>query len=620
MEIKFYAPQGVLDLSNIDFSTQEENSMLSDKTFTKFFFPFEIHVDDAFIHAFGDYLSDESKDAVTKIEGYLFHENKTHKAVLNIEEGEDGVLMAQIDYGLEEIPNFNKKLSELPLEKFTVPDIHLHAAAVMQKTWPQTNYNFPRIYTERYDQDSEVWDAFEGYYNNTRIESGNLVVPNNYVDSGGNIFNINIIHPCPHPIYLLKVGFKDAGFDLVGDILSDPDLQKRWVFSGTEYFSMKAQTRLYAEATQMDYYFDEAYSVFRNGVWWNMRKRRYNRTLSNLLQGNYIVKGAFRVKAFHGKVICQISSNGSVVWEHNQFYDAGVSDLSLPVDIIVPLNQTSNEIMFFVEFIPINKDASDYEVIDFQLTSDVLLDTSATTEDTKAVNNANEIDLSKAVPEMTFGEYVNGIKNFLNYDFTPVGSKIYMNRLGKNEPSGVIDFTAFSVKNPKKKFLTKRSFKLNFPEFAEPYKINSMYYDVEGKKLNGVAKEDTNVIDINAYPLPLAKPKESLPLSAIDVAQSSDVIGLVYYDGLVGGVNESKDIPGLLFPELFDKNWLRWLRQRIRGTQYEWSKEVNAEEFSLVSVKDYIFCNNNIHLISSLNKEKSGDNSYVVDIITETIT
>lgn len=321
MEIKFYAAEGVIDLSNVEFSTQEENSMLSDQTFTKFFFPFDIHVDDVFFHTFGDYLSDEIKDVKSKIDGYLFHENKTHKAVLNIENVEDNVITAQIDYGLEEIPNFDKKLSELPLEKFTVADIHLHAAEIMTKTWPQVNYNYPKIYTNRYDRDSDVWDAFEGYYNNTKIEAGVLKVPNNYIDGGGNIFNVNIIHPCPHPLYLLKVGFKDAGFDLVGDILADPDLQKRWVFSGTEYFTMKAQTKLYSQATQMDYYHDEPANLMINGTLWKMRRRRYSRTLSNLLQGNYKIQGSFRIKSFYGKIVCRIISNGHTIWEHDQYYD-----------------------------------------------------------------------------------------------------------------------------------------------------------------------------------------------------------------------------------------------------------------------------------------------------------
>ncbi|AZA49593.1 hypothetical protein EG346_16020 [Chryseobacterium carnipullorum] len=619
MEIKFYTNKGILDLSNVKFSTQEQNSMMSDRVFTKFFFPFVINVDDLFFQTFGDYLSDESKDVEVIIEGHLFHENKTYKAALTIENVEGYVLTGQIDYGFEEIPNFDKKLSELPYEKFKVDDIYSFAEGIVLKKWPQTNYNFPRIFTKKFVSD-DIWDSFDGYYNDSTVENSLPKMKRNYIDGSGNIFNVNIIHPCPHPIYLLKVGFRDAGFDLLGDVLSDPDLQQRWVFSGTDYFTMKSQTRLEAKATQMDYYEDEPANLLINGHTYKMRKRKYSRSFSNLLPGNYKIKGSFRIQSFYGKIICRITANNTVVWEHDVYYTQGFLDKVFPIDISVPLNLTSNGINFFVEYIPLNYDASDYDVISFRLTSDVLTDDNASEEDTKVVNNLNEIDLSRAVPEMTFGDYVNGIKNWFNYDMDVVGTKIYMNRLGKNEPSNVQDFNEFSIKSPKKTFLQKRSFLIKFPDLPSPYKLDSIYYDYKGVKLNGLKNENTTEVEINGYPLPVAKPKEISAPTAIDALESSDVIGLVFYDGLIDGQNNSKNVPGCSHPELFNKNFLQWLRQRTRGVQYQWQKEVNAESFSQVKIKNHIFCNNNVHLIVSLNKDKVGDNTYQIDIVTETIS
>lgn len=618
MEIKFYTTKGVLDLSSVNFSTQENNSMMSDKTFTKFFFPFEVNIDDTFFHAFGDYLSDESRDVETVVEGFLFHENKTFKANLTIESTEGNILTGQIDYGLEEIPNYEKKLSELPLEKFKVDDIYSFAETIVLKKWPKTNFNFPRIFTNRYGSD-DIWDSFNGYYNDSKIENNLLKFTRNYIDNVGEIFNCNIIHPCPHPIYILKTGFKDAGYDLIGDILSDPDLQHRYIFSGTEYFTMKSQIRLIAQATQMDYYEDEAANLLINGHTYGMRKRKYSRTLSNLIPGNYKIQGSFRIQSFYGKIVCKIICNGVVLWQHDQYYTQGFLDKIFPVDTSIGLNQNINYVSFFVEYIPLNTDSSDYDVLNFQLTSDVLIDENASEEDTKVVNNLNEIDLSKAVPEMTFGDFVNCIKSWFNYDIDVVGTKIYMNRLGKNEPTNIQNFSEFAVKNPKKTFLQKRSFIIKFPEMDSPYTLDSMYYDYKGSKINGLKKEDTIEIDINGYPLPVSKPKDISVPTAIDVLESSDVVGLVFYDGLVDGQNNSKSVPGCAHPELFNKNFLTFLRQRTKGIQYQWQKEVNAERFSQISIKNYIFCNNNIHLIVSLNKDKVGDNTNQIDIITETI-
>lgn len=53
MEIKFFTDNGVLDLSYQNISFQESNSKLSDKRLTKFTFPFEVFINEEFIHSFG---------------------------------------------------------------------------------------------------------------------------------------------------------------------------------------------------------------------------------------------------------------------------------------------------------------------------------------------------------------------------------------------------------------------------------------------------------------------------------------------------------------------------------------------------------------------------------------
>jgi hypothetical protein len=51
----------------------------------------------------------------------------------------------QIDSGFEDLPNFDKKLSELPLEQKDVTDIYDHANEIVSKKYPETNYNFPKL-------------------------------------------------------------------------------------------------------------------------------------------------------------------------------------------------------------------------------------------------------------------------------------------------------------------------------------------------------------------------------------------------------------------------------------------------------------------------------------------
>lgn len=620
MEIKFYTEKFFLDLSDVKFSTQEENSMMSDKVFTKFFFPFEVNIDDELYHTLGDYVSHESKDLETSIDGYLFHENKTFQAKLDIQNVEGNILTGQIDYGLEEIPNFDKKLSELPTEKFEVSDIYAFAEACVLKKWPQINYNFPRIFTKKYSSDSGLWDAFDGYYNDSTIENGVCKFKRNYINSSGNIFNVNIVHPCPHPIYLLKVGFRDAGYELLGDILTDPDLQDRWVFSGTEVFTKKSQISLSAVYTQMDFDSSEKTQLVIGNSAYTAYKRSYDKTIGALKPGNYKIMGSFTYKTNPGDTVrLKIYVNGSEVFSFEKYWSNSYVE-TISLEKTVPLNlSANNSIRFYAYFIPLDPDASDYNVMDFHLFSDVLVDENATDEDNGVVMNLNEINLAKAVPDMTFGDYVNTIKNWFNYDLEVSGTKIYMNRLGNSEPISINDFREFEVEKPKKTFLQKRSFLHKFSDLDDGYKMDSILYDIKGVKINGSKNKDTKEIEVNGYPLPVLKPKDNSVATAIVKKDSMDILALVFYDGLVNGQNNSKNVPGCAHPELFDKNWKSWLRRRIRGYQYEWEREVNAEKFGLVNIKDSQFCYNNIHLIVSMNKDKIGDNTYKVSIVTETI-
>ena len=241
MESKLITDVGEFDLSAIKFSTQENNSRVSDQKFSKFMLPFEFYATQDFLDKYGDYVSYEAVNLQNEIKCFLVHENKIHDAKLFIQEIQGFQVIAQIDYGFEELPNFDKKLSELPLEKFQVPDIHIFAKEICEKKYPETNFNFPRIFTKKYPTTDEVWKNFDGYYNDLKPDGSEM--RRNYIEDVGGIWNVNIIHPCVHPIYILKTGFSDANLVLEGDVLTDERLQKRWVFSGGKYFNTKRQIR-----------------------------------------------------------------------------------------------------------------------------------------------------------------------------------------------------------------------------------------------------------------------------------------------------------------------------------------------------------------------------------------
>ena len=62
---------------------------------------------------------------------------------------------------------------------------------------------------------------FDGIINNRYQKSGSWIFPRNEVVNDTDVANRNIIHPLPYLLYVLEIGFKDAGFILSGDVLND---------------------------------------------------------------------------------------------------------------------------------------------------------------------------------------------------------------------------------------------------------------------------------------------------------------------------------------------------------------------------------------------------------------
>lgn len=136
--------------------------------------------------------------------------------------------------------------------------------------------------------------------------------------------------------------------------------------------------------------------------------------------------------------------------------------------------------------------------------------------------------------------------------------------------------------------------------------------------LNGEAGKETSVIEINGYAMPVAKAKEYHTATAQVKKDSDSILALVYYDGLRDGINNAGNPPGCHFPELFGNNWEKWLSQRMNSEVYQWKFMAYMEDMREFSVSDYLYCYHKRHLIKTLNKDKISENTYEVEITTET--
>ena len=602
MKTRIFTDNWELDISNVRLSTQESNSKVSDQMFTKFTLPFEVYITEEISKKLGDYASFTTKNLKNKVDVFLEIEGKTHEAVLFILSQQGLKLFAQIDYGFEEIPNFSKKLSEIPYEKFSVPDIHVFAKTIAEKKWPQTNFNFPRVFTKKYAP-TGIWSSFDGYINDLKTDGTEM--RRNYIDGTGNIFNINIIQPLPHLLYLLCKGFADAGYQLEGGIMQDP-LLDRWVFSGTQYFTTLQQRK---SGLQI--------SSFQNTSTIGPYLRfDYNIPIEK--SGKYKITGVLQAKKkgstnFNNlsTPIVSIFLNGTQIFSKQQ--NADIYEV-INIDVNCGANST---LTFFA--VAAENNTAFYNIFDVQVISDALDATNEPGEESGVVTNLNEIDLRRAVPDITFGDLVNTIRNWFNYDIDILGKTVIMNKIVDANLQDAKDATFLEIPEPKRNFLNKKSFLLKFPDLDEGNKKDNMFFDVSGPLLNGKENANTTIISINGYALPIKLPKPGGYNTANVLKDATDLLQLVDYKGLQSGQNNAIYTPVLDFPQLFTSNWEKWLKQRINGQELSWTKNCSISEISKINIKDYIFCYQNLHIIKTMEKEVIAENTYSINITTETV-
>lgn len=596
MRDSFVSSSFTLDLRNIKVTYVDQSPRFKDSFFTKYSFPFDFKMDRDLKVQMGNYTALEAVNLKSKHEGYHVFEGKINSAVLEIIEVNGETVRAQIDSGLDELPNFEKKLSELPLEKFNVSNIYSHANSICVKSYPETNYNFPRVIYDKHSEDEAGWEYFNKFINDRK--EGYFVNNNELSQDGPGTYHVNrnIIQPMPYLLYLLKIGFQDAGFQLQGEILEDEDLKQRVVYSTKEYFKKNKEEPIQISIEKDDpstYKGDKVYQYTKEETL--VKKGKY------ILQGNATVVGT----VFEQNYI-RIYCNGVKIYEKKYIYKKEYLSLNVEFN-----NNLANGKLKIV--LTTYKDDQNIFDAEVNLRSLVNDDGSSIFE----LQNPNKVNLSLAVPDLTFGELVTIVKNWKNYDLEPVDGIILMNKLKPSSINTLKDISNFVVDEPTKTFTKKRSYHISFTEMDdEKDNLDAVFLDEEDVKINGSKKEETNEIKINGYCLPIEDFK-GIRTAAIKKDDNS-ILSLIYYDGLHNNDNLAQNPPGLSFPELL-LTFEDWYKMRINSTEYRWSFIVNKNKFRHILLRDTLYGYKRKLWIKDITKNVLNERNYKIDIVTEVV-
>jgi len=593
----------IIDLSDIDITTNEENNWFSDNFFVKYSYPFDISVTPELNAAIGDIINSNSA-IKTVIEGQYYFYDKIEKATLIVESIEGNTATFALKYGYDEFPNFDKKLQELSFEEFEVTDIYQYANETIHKSYPEVLVNFPQIVTDKYPSSEVQWRFFEGRLNN-RV-SGSFL--QNSIDDLEQYINKNIIHPCVYLVHAIKKGFESAGFELQGDFVNNKLVQKILLYADKDLFIHPDANPITIDISNQDAPYD---TVTKNGVTYGMWKRitkvdkpgKYNVIGSIHVKGdgsNKGVLGFYRI--MHGE---NVVFGGKYVKNEQNLY----------VDEMVYINDPANEEIITIihsEILPEYDQITKIQVIPQFI---VLPDGNRE----PSVINSNKINIGHALPDITFGQLVTSISSLFNLDLSVKGNVVTLNYKVVSIYDNIVhDFRKFEKVFPHINFKSDQKFLLEYQESDEDKKYDRIVIDNDGAQVikpNEVLTTYDNTVSINASPLLY----DTNTVKTSSGSVSADRLNLIIYGGLIND-NNYAEVPNSLFlPNIYEYYHREWIENRIEAKNYTPSFVCHIEDILKVSVKDRIFMYNNFHLIQNISRQQISKDLFSIELSTETL-
>lgn len=293
----------------------------------------------------------------------------------------------------------------MPLLDEKVENIYTHANEIVEKKYPETNYNFPKLYTDEFNLEDNAYKYFDSFINHrTNLENKiEKEFPRNRIENDTEVYNKNIIHPMPYLLYVLKVGFKDPGFKLEGDILEDEHLKQRPIYSGRHYYNTGDQ-----KEHKLIMYSNEYENMRSNKGTWSKRisipaPGKYNLHLwLNILFDREGEQGEMMVS----------SKNIQAIISHRYIFTKASYHKELTFSITEDEAETGAEIIIDYSGIVVANhcDTQGKNLGTAQIYVNPICQHSKEGTPISYIFNENRVNLRKAVPEMSFGELVTAIK------------------------------------------------------------------------------------------------------------------------------------------------------------------------------------------------------------------
>ena len=613
MSLKIIHSSFEINLVDTSFTMIEENNWFNEKVYSKYTYPINITLNDEQIAALRFLTDNNATNYNTIFNVYFFAMEQEHEAVFEIEGNIGREIEGQIRYGFEEFPNFSKKLAQLPLWKFDLvaETMYQHAKDRVGMSYPTTDYVFTQVITPHLDTSTDQWALFEGIINN--YKNSNFLT--NEYDAVNDIqINRNVIQPLPCILYLLKMGFLDAGFTLEGDVLTDPEFSKASLYSLSSFYSSITEFGKQV----MFVTGEDKINTIPGGF------STYEETLVFSEPGRYLISGNLFLNWFLISIQNVVHSRAYIKLDGVTIAEWDVTENTfILVDLTFDLFPGETKTLMFQSYQP-HVDLVDGELVyDFTILDISIVKLTSYAPDGTAIPTLivpNEIDLTKCVPDKTFGELFTAIKGWKNYDIDIKDNVVTMNLVSKQIGLGPKkDLQPFEIKKPKRIFNQGKTFELKFQDVtSDEYTFPSIYVDVNGTHQSPyIKKEETQTISVDAIALPL---KHVGDISTADgFVDDNTKLQLVLYNGLVNGVNVASSPVALSWVNIFPVYYKSWIDFLLKAVGFKWVFNCNYEQIRDLTIKSTVFAYGQFHVVRKLSRKNVSAGVIQTEIETESI-
>jgi hypothetical protein len=593
--ITFYADAGfVLDLTDTKITLVEENPLFYNYFIRNYTWPFRKKIDDETSKKLGFIDLDNVGDYEVKFYGKLLIDDTFDEAFLLITDIVDKVIEGSIYYGRETLALLDKPLNELPFPVVNTDNLRIHARSVIDLQYPEVGYNFPMIIDQKFSETSK-YEKFEGFINNYR--DGNFV--NNTIEAENIdgqvtpvVYNRNLMVPFPYLMEILRVGFASENMVMLGSFVSDQVNEKLMVF--TEKYLEKFQSSL------PDFFqFTTTTEIWDAGIISASYSRNYAISLTGSYKIKILINIPVQIQVHEFKVLFNLeeiySSDSNVINEEltlNVENDTDLGTLRFSLDLRMASSNSSNSIGDISAFNSFNFQFSDGQLNIFP----------------------NNFSLAEIMPDMTFGAFLNKIKNWLNLEVLYHKNTVIINYIeSKFLNTNFKDESHLEIEIPKRKPNHSKLFKLTTGN-------GSLFISKNGLENNslGYREEDIIKIDMGLELMPIESFQDVF--TAVK-KESGEAFKLFLYDGL------QNDLPvsvssifdrNYLIEEVHNRFWKQWLLFRLNSELYTDKFPLHISEPLKISEGSFKY--NKKHIFKKIKKRRKSEEEWDVEVERESFS